>query len=268
MTLLSNIDPVALYVGPLKVHWYALAYLFSIVSSWGYVRLIVAYQINPGLSVSQADDFLLWLMCGVLLGGRLGYVVFYDIARYLDDPVQILMTWRGGMSFHGGLLGVIIATTLFCMRRNLNLFILSDFLSLTAPFGLFLGRIANFINGELYGRVTDVSWAIIFPKGGALARHPSQIYEAVLEGLVPLVLLNFLYWKTPISHTPGRLAGLFLLIYCCARIVCECVRQPDPGIGFFFGFMTMGQILSFPMFGVGIWLVMRRSVYDTQAKNN
>lgn len=259
MYFLPNIDPVAISLGPLKIHWYALSYIVSILISWGYVRQIIRNQDTPIMTVKQLSDFITWLMMGVLVGGRLGYVIFYELSRYLADPWKILMTWQGGMSFHGGLLGVIIATVLFCRIQKVNIFTLSDFLAITAPLGLFLGRLANFVNGELYGRITDVSWSVIFPKGGMVPRHPSQLYEAILEGFIPLIILNYLYWKTPIAKKPGQLAGLFLVFYAGARIFVECVRQPDEGLGFFFEFITMGQILTIPMFCVSIWLLMRRS---------
>ncbi len=201
------------------------------------------------------DDFLTWAVLGVILGGRLGYVLFYKFGYYMDNPLEIFMVWHGGMSFHGGLLGVIVAGFLFVRKRGLRILPFADIVVCAAPIGLFLGRIANFINGELFGRVTDVPWGVIFPRGGPYPRHPSQLYESLLEGLVLFALLHFLWrWKA-VRNRPGILSGVFLVGYSVARMTAELFRQPDSYIGFLLGGTTMGQWLSSPMLAVGLILI-------------
>lgn len=250
------IDPVLVQIGPFAIRWYALAYIAGIVIGWQLVRRIVR---RPGWEVTPEaiDDLLFYVTLGIILGGRLGYVLFYQPAYYLTHPLEILSVWRGGMSFHGGLLGVIIATALFARRRNLAPFELLDALAVVTPIGLFFGRIANFINGELWGRVSDVPWAMVFPYGGPEPRHPSQLYEALLEGLVLFAVMLWYGTKPRHPEARGSLSGIFLIGYSLARITAEFFREPDAHLGFLAGGITMGQLLCLPMLALGLGLVVR-----------
>ena len=251
-----SFDPIAVEIGPVVIRWYALAYVASLLLGWQLMRLLARRGITRMRQV-DVDDFLIWATIGVVLGGRLGYVLFYNPGYYLENPLDALATWRGGMSFHGGLLGVIVATVWFARRRKLSLFDVADPLAVTVPIGLFLGRISNFINGELYGRVSDVPWAMVFPFGGAEPRHPSQLYQAGLEGLVLFVVLMWLALGTDAAKRRGLLSGVFLTGYAIARIIAELFREPDAHIGFLAGGATMGQLLSVPMLIAGLWLMAR-----------
>ena len=249
------IDPVLVELGPFAIRWYALAYIAGIVLGWRLLRRIVA---RPGWSLKPdaIDDLLFHVTLGIILGGRLGYVVFYQPAYYLAHPLEALAVWHGGMSFHGGLLGVILAAALFARQRGVPFLELVDALAIVAPIGLFFGRVANFINGELWGRVTDVPWAVLFPDGGPLPRHPSQLYQAGLEGLV---LFAVMLWLSRGAYRPaaaGLLGGTFLAGYALARILVEFFREPDAQIGFLMGGLTMGQLLSLPMLLVGLGAVL------------
>ena len=254
---LPNIDPVAVEIGPLAVRWYGLAYFAGILLGWWYARRLVADQRLWGgraapLTLADIDDFLLWLVLGVILGGRLGYALFYQPDHYLDDPLGLFRLWEGGMSFHGGMAGTIIAVVLFCMRRRVPILSLLDVAAASVPLALFLGRLANFINGELWGRPTDVPWAMVFPNGGLEPRHPSQLYEAALEGLLLFVLLRLLtHWLLSLSR-PGLTGGAFIAGYGASRILVEFFREPDPQLGFISGWLTMGMILSLPMLLIGL----------------
>lgn len=203
------------------------------------------------------DDFLTWAVIGVVLGGRIGYVFFYQFSYYLAHPLEAFQVWEGGMSFHGGMMGVIVAALLFARRRKLAFLGLTDLLACVTPIGLFFGRLANFVNGELYGRVTDVAWAVIFPRGGEMPRHPSQLYEAALEGLVLYVILFFLSRRLKIREREGMLSGVFLALYGLFRFGVEFFREPDPQLGFLFVGATMGQLLCVPMVAFGAYLVWR-----------
>lgn len=245
------IDPVALEVGPIVIRWYALAYVMGILLGWRYaVRLTGETQGRP--SPRQIDDFVLWVTLGIILGGRLGYVLFYQADYYLTRPLEILMVWQGGMSFHGGLIGVVIAIIWFALRNAINMFVLADIVASVVPIGLFFGRLANFINGELYGRVSDVPWAMVFPGAGDLPRHPSQLYEAALEGLLLFTLIWMVRRFTRAKHRPGVLTGVFLLGYGLARFAAEIFRAPDAHLGFLAWGATMGQLLSLPLVLVGL----------------
>lgn len=249
-------DPVAIKLGPLAIRWYALAYILGLMLGWQYIRLLARRGLSS-LSQVEVDDLLVWSTLAVILGGRLGYVLFYRPGYYLDDPLEALAIWHGGMSFHGGLVGVIAAEVIFAWRRGHGLLTVADAIAPAFPIGLFFGRIANFVNGELYGRTTDVPWAFVFPHGGPAPRHPSQLYEAGLEGLA---LFALLFWLTHFVKAParaGRTAGTFLAGYGAARIVAELFREPDLHMGFLAGGLTMGQVLSLPMLVVGLWLVVR-----------
>jgi len=251
-----DIDPVFFEVGPLAFRWYALSYVLGLVLGWLYVRRM-AQEPPSVMTRPQVDDLLLWATLGVVLGGRLGYVLFYKPGFYLDHPLQALAVWQGGMSFHGGLLGVAIAIALFAQGQRLRLLRVADVVAAAAPIGLFFGRMANFINGELWGRPTDVPWAMVFPHAGDVPRHPSQLYEAFLEGIVLLAVIWAARRWWDIARWPGMTAGIFCIGYALARIAVEFVREPDPHLGLLAGIVTMGQILSLPLFAVGVYLVWR-----------
>ncbi len=254
------IDPVLVEIGPLAIRWYSLAYIVGLLLGWRYCRRLAARP--PGTVDAVAlDDFLLWATLGVVLGGRLGYVLFYKAGHYLANPVDIVYLWQGGMSFHGGAAGVLLAILWFARRRNIPVLTLGDIVACAAPIGLFLGRIANFINGELYGRASDVPWAMVFPHDELrVPRHPSQLYEAALEGLVLFLLLYWLVRRGWLLR-PGAISGAFLAGYGAARLFVELFRQPDAHLGFLIGPVTMGQLLSVPMLLAGLALILwvRRS---------
>jgi len=263
------IDPVALQLGPLSIKWYGLAYVVGLLGGWWYARKLVASDgLWGGRARPQAvelDDMLLFVAFGVVLGGRIGFVLFYDLARYLERPQDIFAIWQGGMSFHGGLIGATLGLWLFAKRRGYPALSVFDLAAAVVPIGLLLGRIANFINGELWGRpAPDFPYAMVFPNGGPLPRHPSQLYEAFTEGLLLFVLVNLLVRAGGFKR-PGFVAGVFGMGYAVARIVCEFFREPDPQLGFLFGTsvdalsggITMGMLLSLPVFFAGLWLVLR-----------
>lgn len=252
-----DIDPVAVHLGPFGVRWYALAYIFGLLGAWTLARRM-ALRSKSMLTALKIDDFLAWIIAGVIIGGRLGYVLFYNAGYYREFPWEILYLWQGGMSFHGGLLGVAVATVLFARKYHLPVLALSDILCCVAPIGLFLGRIANFINAELAGRMTqNVPWAIIFP-GEKLPRHPSQLYEAFGEGLILFLVLNYLWWFCPrYRHRTGFCTGLFLVLYGCIRFTLEFFREPDAHLGFIWHSATMGQLLSVPMVIVGLLILVQ-----------
>ena len=250
------IDPVLISIGPFAIRWYALAYIVGIVLGWRLVRRLVQ---RPGWKPTPEaiDDLAFYVTLGIILGGRIGYVLFYQPGHYLTQPLDMLAVWRGGMSFHGGLVGVLVATWLFARKQGYAFFELTDALAVATPIGLFLGRIANFINAELWGRVTDMPWGVVFPTAGPEPRHPSQLYEAGLEGLVLFAVMLW-FARQPYGPTVrGRLSGIFLIGYALARILVEFFREPDVQIGFLFGGITMGQLLSLPMLAFGIFLVAR-----------
>ena len=250
------IDPVLVEIGPFAIRWYALAYLAGILLGWRWGRWLAAH--SPHLAKPEdVDDFVVWATLGIVLGGRLGYVLFYRPAYYLENPLEALQIWHGGMSFHGGLLGVVVAGCLFCRNRGIPTLAFADLIFCATPFGLFFGRIANFINGELAGRPTDVAWAMVFPHYGPLPRHPSQLYQAALEGVLLFVVL-FLLWRRPaVRNRPGWLSGAFLVGYGVFRGIGELFREPDAHLGFLWGGLTMGQLLSLPLIAVGGWLIWR-----------
>ncbi|SBW03794.1 Prolipoprotein diacylglyceryl transferase [uncultured Alphaproteobacteria bacterium] len=250
------IDPVAFAIGPFAIRWYALAYIVGLVGGWQ-IAARLARRGTGGIRPIDVDDFLAWATLGVVLGGRLGYVLFYNPAYYAAHPVEALMVWHGGMSFHGGFLGVVVAVLLYCRNRGLPPFALGDILVTVAPIGLFFGRLANFVNGELFGRIApDAPFAMVFPNGGPLPRHPSQLYQAGMEGIVLFVVM-MAAWRLGGGRRPGFQFGLFLIGYGCARIVGELFRQPDPQIGFLWGGITMGMLLSLPMVLLGAALAAR-----------
>jgi phosphatidylglycerol:prolipoprotein diacylglycerol transferase len=249
-------DPVAIQIGPFAIRWYALAYVVGLIAGWRYCMWLASRPPLP-LARTLFDDFLVWAVLGVILGGRVGYVLFYNFSQYLQRPQEILMVWRGGMSFHGGLLGVILAMWLFARSRKLPFFALADVVACATPIGLFLGRLANFVNGELFGRPTDVPWAMVFPNGGPEPRHPSQIYEAALEGIVLFAALFAFARFTAARSKLGMLSGVFLVGYGLSRFTVEFFREPDPQLGFLAFGTTMGQLLSLPMIAVGLLFILR-----------
>jgi len=248
------IDPVIVQIGPFAIRWYALAYIVGILGGWRYM-LYLSRRPPQAMTARDLDDFVVWATLGIVLGGRFGYVLFYRPGFYLENPLAALAMWQGGMSFHGGLLGMAAAVLLFAWRRNINWLAVGDLVVCAAPIGLFFGRIANFINGELFGRASTVSWAMVFPHGGPLPRHPSQLYEAMLEGLVPFIILAGIATRTRALERPGLLVGCFLCGYGIARIVVEFFREPDAHLGFLFAGATMGQMLSLPLLLIGIYLI-------------
>jgi phosphatidylglycerol---prolipoprotein diacylglyceryl transferase len=252
-------DPVLVSLGPIAIRWYALAYVFGILLGWWYARAIIRNQRlwggKPPLGVIDFDDFVLWITAGIILGGRIGYVLFYNPAHFAANPAEIIQVWKGGMSFHGGFAGCVIAVVLFAKKRNIPMLTLGDITCAVGPIGLFLGRIANFINAELWGRTTDVPWAMVFPGAGPLPRHPSQLYEAVLEGLVLLVVLAIMIRRGALLR-PGLIIGAFAVGYSLARIACEFFREPDPQLGFLWGGLTMGMLLSLPLLAAGIAFIV------------
>jgi phosphatidylglycerol:prolipoprotein diacylglycerol transferase len=250
-----DFDPVAFSIGPLKVRWYGLMYLVGFTIAWVLGRYR-AKRPDSGWQPTQVDDLVFYNALGVILGGRIGYVVFYGFSAFLHNPLMLFKVWEGGMSFHGGLLGVLIAMLLFTRKVNKGFFEVTDFLAPLIPPGLFFGRIGNFINGELWGRVSDLPWAMVFhtPGAGPLPRHPSQLYEAALEGVVLFIVL-WLYSARP--RPTQAVSGLFLVGYGVFRFVLEFVREPDVQLGYIaFDWLTMGQLLSLPMILFGVWLLV------------
>jgi phosphatidylglycerol---prolipoprotein diacylglyceryl transferase len=253
-----SINPVLIHVGPLAIRWYALAYIVGIIAGWFYARAIIASEGLWGgpapFTVIDFDDFVIWITLGIILGGRTGYVLFYNLPYFASHPVQIFQLWNGGMSFHGGVLGCIVAIVAFALHRGISVLSLGDVTCAVAPIGLFLGRLANFINGELWGRPTDVPWAMVFPNGGPFPRHPSQLYEATLEGVVLFIVLGLMVRWGALKR-PGIVMGSFALGYGVARIICELFREPDPQLGFLWGGLTMGMLLCIPLMLTGIGIL-------------
>ncbi len=255
------LDPVAFHVFSWPVHWYALAYVAGLLFASWYLKRIVTFPklwgaFRPTLTVQQVDDLFMWSILGVVVGGRLGYVLFYKPAFYFSHPVEILKTLDGGMSFHGGFLGVVLACWWFSRKNDIQFDRLLDLAAAVSTVGLGLGRLANFVNAELWGRPSDMPWAVVFP-GQVYARHPSQLYEAALEGLLLFVVVRIATHHFGALQKPGRAAGLFAVGYASARIFAEYFREPDAHLGYFGGFVTMGMILSLPLLLAGVWLVLR-----------
>ncbi|MDG6094226.1 prolipoprotein diacylglyceryl transferase [Acetobacter sp. AN02] len=259
--MFPQFDPVAVHLGPLTIRWYALAYIAGIILGVMLLKRLVTWR-PAAATVMQADDFLVWVTLGVVLGGRLGYVLFYQPGFYLAHPLMALEVWHGGMSFHGGCLGVVLALALFSWKNGLSFLAFSDRATVCVPIGLGFGRLANFINGELWGRPAspDLPWAMIFPTGGPVPRHPSEIYEMLTEGVLLFTVLFLAARKQSIRERPGFLAGMFLAGYACARIFCEHFREPDAFLGYFSFGITMGQILSIPMMLAGIGLMVHARI--------
>ena len=254
-------DPVAISLGPIAIRWYALAYIGGIVLGWIYARALIRNERLWGgpapITLVQMDDFILWVTVGIIVGGRSGYVLFYNLPFFLQHPAAIFKLWEGGMSFHGGFLGCVVAVMWFARRNGIPILSLGDVVTAVGPIGLFLGRLANFINSELWGRVADPSlpWGVIFPNGGPAPRHPSQLYEAFLEGIVLFTVLAVMIRMGALKR-PGLILGSFIAIYALARITGEMFREPDPQLGFLWGGLTMGMLLSVPMIVAGIILIV------------
>ena len=259
--LAPNIDPVAIALGPIKIHWYGLMYVISFLALWFFASRR-AKQPDSGWTAQQVSDFVFYGALGVILGGRIGYMLFYNLSHYVSNPLDVFKIWQGGMSFHGGLIGVLLAMLYFARKTGKTFFTVADFFAPWVPIGLGLGRLGNFINQELWGRTTDVPWGMVFRDAGPLPRHPSQLYQAALEGLALFVIL-WLFTRKP--RPTASVSGLFLICYGLFRVATEFVREPDPQLGYLaFGWLTMGQVLSVPMilFGVGlmVWAYRKKNL--------
>lgn len=258
-----EIDPIAFSLGPIAVHWYGLAYVAGILCGWLYARRMVAndalwpHNKSP-ITATHLDDFLVWVAIGIVLGGRIGYILFYDFAAIVENPIRAIEIWNGGMSFHGGFLGATLAMVMFARRNGIPVLSMFDIVAAVVPFGLFFGRLANFINSELWGRLSDVPWAVVFPTGGPFSRHPSQLYEAALEGVLLLAVLAALVFGLKAFKKPGFISGAFVCGYGLSRIFVEFFREPDAQLGYLaFNWVTMGMLLSLPMVALGLWFMLR-----------
>jgi len=258
--IVHNFDPILIDFGLFQIRWYSLAYILGFIIGWIYAIKIIKFTAEnktgfKSIGKSQFDDLVIYLVAGVILGGRLGYIIFYNFEYYSQNFFEIFKIWQGGMSFHGGLLGAIISIALFSKKTRTNFFKFSDIVACVAPIGIFLGRIANFINGELYGKISTLPWGIIFPNAGNLARHPSQIYEAILEGIILFILINYLALKKQLLFKTGYISGSFLISYSILRILSENFREPDAHLGYFFNYFSMGIILSSITFLAGCFII-------------
>ena len=255
---IHNLDPIIFNLGFLSLRWYSIAYILGIVIGWWYGKKIlslICLKNNINFKISLFDDYISYVIISIILGGRIGYILFYNLEFYLLNPLEVFFIWKGGMSFHGGLLGIIIATIFFSKKNNLDKLIIFDVVSCVAPIGIFLGRMANFINSELFGKPTDLPWAIIFPLVDGQPRHPSQIYEAFLEGILLFLILN-IFIRTSI-YIKGKVASLFLILYSIFRLISELYREPDHQVGYVLDFLSMGSILSFFMIALGLIMYIK-----------
>lgn len=251
-----DISPIIFEIGPFALRWYSMAYLIGILAGWWLVSKRVGKYELP-LSKKNLEDIAFYMTLGIILGGRLGYVLFYGQGIFWTNPLEIFEIWHGGMSFHGGIIGVIAALWLVSRKIKYDFLALTDLVSPVVPIGIFLGRLANFANDELWGRATDIAWAVRFPRGGFVARHPSQIYEALLEGVLMFIILNLAWRSKFFREKQGLISAIFLLCYACFRAFCEQFREPDAQIGFLLFHTTMGQLLSLPALIIGIYLLVR-----------
>ena len=252
-----SIDPILISLGFLDIRWYSLSYIFTFIFGSILIKKLNKKSLN-NLSDIQIDKFFVWAVLGVIIGGRVGYVLFYQLQLFFQDPLYIFQIWKGGMSFHGGLIGMILAIYLFAKQNNLSFFYLSDLVSIVAPIGLFLGRISNFINTELYGRITDFPFAIIYPLIDNNPRHPSQLYEAFFEGVVLFIILYLIFIKNSKKYSAGIISAYFLILYSIFRFLIEFLREPDSHLGLYLNYFSMGQILCIPIFFAGILILFRR----------
>ena len=259
--IIHNFNPILVDLGLFQIRWYSIAYILGIVLGWIYATKIIklteknTHSFEP-IKKDDFDNLLAYLIIGIIVGGRLGYVFFYDLEFFSQNFFEILKIWQGGMSFHGGLAGVALAIIIFCRNAKANFFKYSDIISCVAPIGIFLGRVANFINGELYGKVSNLPWAVIFPDSGNIGRHPSQIYEAILEGIILFILINYFALKKQLIFKPGYISGLFLTFYSILRIFSEIFREPDDQIGYFLNYFSMGTLLSFVTLASGVLIII------------
>jgi len=264
--IVHNFDPVLIDLGLFQIRWYSIAYIVGILLGWLYanriIKLTTANKYNfHQIKTSEFDELIFYLIIGIILGGRLGYIIFYNFEYYSENFLEIFKIWQGGMSFHGGLLGTIISILIYCKKTKINFFNFSDIISCVAPIGIFLGRIANFINGELYGKISSLPWSVIFPSAGNSPRHPSQIYEALLEGIVLYLIINYFALKKDLIYKPGFISSLFLIIYSILRIFSEIFREPDAHLRLLFNYFSMGTLLSLLtiIFGLFIILFVRKN---------
>ena len=259
--IVHNFNPILIDLGLFQIRWYSLAYILGIIIGWIYAVKIIKlttknkHNFDP-IKKSHFDDLIIYLVIGIILGGRIGYVIFYNLEYYSQNFFEIFKVWQGGMSFHGGLLGVIISTIIFSKKTKTNFFKFTDIVSCAAPIGIFFGRIANFINGELYGKISTLPWAVIFPDGGNVARHPSQIYEAILEGIFLFILINYFALKKQLIFKTGFISGIFLILYSILRIFSENFREPDMHLGYFFNYFSLGALLSFITLIAGLLIIL------------
>jgi len=259
--IVHNFDPVLIDLGLFQLRWYSVAYILGIIIGWIYaIKIIKLSTINKfnfiQIKSSHFDDLIIFLVIGIILGGRLGYVIFYNFEYYSENFLEIFKIWKGGMSFHGGLVGVIASTIFFSKKTKTNFFKFTDIISCVAPIGIFFGRIANFINGELYGKISTLPWAVIFPAAGNISRHPSQIYEAILEGVILFLLINYFALKKQLLFKTGYVSGLFLILYSILRIFSEIFREPDMHLGLFFNYFSLGTLLSIATLLLGLVIIM------------
>ncbi len=250
---IHSLDPILLDFGFISIRWYSLAYIFGIIIGWWLGKKIIKnllLRVNFKFDLKEFDDLITYLIISIILGGRLGYILFYNFRYYISNPIDIVKVWEGGMSFHGALIGIILGTYIFSLKKNISTFFLLDVIACVSPIGIFFGRIANFINGELVGKVTEVPWSVIFPAIDMLPRHPSQIYEALLEGFILFIILNIITLKR--QYRIGFTSSLFLIFYGIFRIIAEQFREPDFQLSFLFGNLSMGTILSILMIISGL----------------
>ena len=259
--IVHNFNPILIDLDLFQIRWYSLAYILGIIIGWIYAVKIIKLttknirNFDP-VKKSHFDDLIIYLVIGIIIGGRIGYVIFYNLEYYSQNFFEIFKVWQGGMSFHGGLLGVVISTIIFSKKTKTNFFKFTDIVSCAAPIGIFFGRIANFINGELYGKISTLPWAVIFPDGGNVARHPSQIYEAILEGIFLFILINYFALKKQLIFKTGFISGIFLILYSILRIFSENFREPDMHLGYFFNYFSLGILLSFITLIAGLLIIL------------
>ena len=264
MIYIHNLNPVLINLGFFEIRWYSLAYIFGILIGWWVAKKIVIFKtLNKDnvFDIRLFDDFISYIIISIILGGRIGYIIFYNLLYYFNNPLDIFKIWEGGMSFHGGLIGVMLGTFFFSKKVKISTFFFLDIVAAVAPIGIFFGRIANFINSELYGKPTDVFWGVIFPQIDKIPRHPSQLYEALLEGFILFIILYYLIFRKKLKT--GLCSSLFLILYGFFRIISEQYRQPDTQVGYLFNLFSMGSFLSFIMILVGLFIFIKMKDNET-----
>ena len=246
----------------IEIRWYAISYILGLILGQLYIKNIIKVQNYKNYITNiHIESFLIWAMLGIIIGGRLGYIIFYNFSFYINSPIKILYVWQGGMSFHGGLIGITLSMLLFSLKNNLKFLNLTDLICAAAPIGIFLGRISNFLNGELWGKESNLPWAIVFKCAGSTSRHPSQLYEAFLEGIIIFGILYYCIYKLKLLKTPGKISGLFCMLYASSRIIIEFFREPDRHIGLIYSYYTIGMFLSLPILLIGIYLYFYKKKY-------